>query len=136
MSLFVPVSTAFEDGVNAPRAAVRNVKLLIDGDGDGTFSDYTSYIDFGAGGIAGGGKRGGRLGEAMSNAWSVTLRNQHLELSAGDLAEAPAAVEVDVDGVGYVRISRFSRTTTEADTSAPDFLNVKRGKPTIAAILA
>lgn len=104
MSFFVPVSTAFEDGINAPRTAVRSVKLLIDGDGDGTYADYTSYVDFGAGGITGGGKRGGRMGKAMSNAWSVALRNQHLGLSAGDLAEAPAAIEVDVDGVGYVRI--------------------------------
>ncbi|MFW5729410.1 MAG: hypothetical protein ACOCYG_07075, partial [Spirochaetota bacterium] len=104
MSLFVPVSTAFEDGIKAPRTAVRSVKLLIDDDGDGTYSDYTSYVDFGAGGLSGGGKRGGRMGAAMSNAWSATLRNQHLELSAGDLADAPAAIEVDVDSVGYVRI--------------------------------
>lgn len=101
MSFFIPVTSAWAAAV-ADRSKPRYWKLLIDDDGDGTFTDYTSYISNNH--VSGIGKRTGAGREAVSNQWEVILRNADHTFAGGDLAGAPTAIEFQPDTEGYQRI--------------------------------
>ena len=72
MSFFIPVSTDFKNAV-LDRLSARYWKLLIDIDGDENLEDVTHLILNNS--LTGRGQRAGNNFEAVSNKWSVVLKN-------------------------------------------------------------
>ncbi|MBN2533561.1 MAG: hypothetical protein JXB88_11740 [Spirochaetales bacterium] len=99
MAYFIPCSPAYQNAVKNSLSD-RYWKVLIDVDNDDVLEDITSYIHNNK--ITGTGKRAGQNYEAVSNKYSVTLRNSNGVFREWDFALAKCDIKARVGSAGYI----------------------------------
>ncbi|MBN2536264.1 MAG: hypothetical protein JXB88_25505 [Spirochaetales bacterium] len=112
MAYFIPCSPAYQNAVKNPLSD-RYWRVFIDVDDDDVLEDITSYLHNNK--ISGTGKRAGQNYEAVSNKYSVTLRNSNGVFREGDFALAKCAIEARAGSAGYIRL--FTGYVTELGCS-------------------